>query len=94
MKFDKIWLEFFKIWCNSGQRLLFALGWDQIVKRNLEFQIHEFSWFASRIWFEIICIFTLAYLELDYQRIWFITKTLMKVISKAVTWGVIEMTFL
>jgi hypothetical protein len=61
---------------------------DQIVKRNLEFQIHEFSWFASQIWFEIIWICTLAYLDLDYQEIWFITKTIMKVISKAVTQGV------
>jgi hypothetical protein len=33
---------------------------DQIMKRNLEFQIGEFSWFASQIWFEIIWIFTLA----------------------------------
>jgi hypothetical protein len=41
----------------------------------MEFQIRVVSWFAYQIWFEIIWIFTLAYLELDYQRIWFITKT-------------------
>jgi hypothetical protein len=39
-------------------------------ERNLEIWIHEFSWFASRIWFEIVWFFfTLAYLELDYQWI-------------------------
>jgi hypothetical protein len=38
---------------------------------------------CSKNW---IRIFTLAYLELDYQRIRFLIKTLMKVISKAVTW--------
>jgi hypothetical protein len=46
------------------------------------------SWFAPRIWFEFIWIFTLAYLELDYQWIWFLIKTSMKVISKPVTRGV------
>jgi hypothetical protein len=39
-------------------------------ERNLEIQIHEFSWFASRIWFKFVWIFTIAYWELYYQCIW------------------------
>jgi hypothetical protein len=38
-----------------------------------------------KIWFKFIWIVTLAYLELDYQQIWFLIKTLMKVINKAIT---------
>jgi hypothetical protein len=40
---------------------------------------------------EFDSIFTLAYLELDCQWIWFLVNTLMKVISKALTWGVIAL---
>jgi hypothetical protein len=54
----------------------------EIWKLKLKFKFTSF-FICSKNW---IRIFTLAYLELDYQRIQFLIKTLMKVISKAVTW--------
>jgi hypothetical protein len=84
-------VRIFKNWWNLIEGLLIALRWHINSWKKFRNSNLWVSWFAPRIWFEFIWIFTLDYLELDYQRILFLSKTLMKVISKTITHGVTEL---
>jgi hypothetical protein len=76
---------FFKNLWNLIEGLLIALRWHINSWKEFGNSNLWVYWFAARIWFEFIWIFTLAYLELDYQWLWFLIKILLKVITKAAT---------
>jgi hypothetical protein len=90
MKFD--WN--FKNWCNLNKDLLLTLGWPiNSGKRNMEIQICELSFFASRIQFEFIWLIFLlrrTYIWIT-QWMWSLIKTLMNVIREVITRGVITL---